>query len=131
MNKDQIPHVAGIVVRNDIFLFNRHQVRQQNIGIFRRRGHKVLNHHDHFALRIVLQNIVRFIDVRVLIGDGVTGIVPDELDRHVQFFLATHPITPGGHLRASYNGIGPAKAGDLRFDRVGQYRHTLNGNGIG
>ncbi|MNE54831.1 hypothetical protein D3C80_1496440 [compost metagenome] len=72
-----------------------------------------------------------FVDIGMLVGDGVTGIVPDELDRHIQFVLPTNPVAFGGHLRTAHYGIGPAKTGDLRFDRVCQYRHPLNGNGVG
>lgn len=34
LEENEISHVTGVVVRNNIFLLNGHQVWQQNVGIF-------------------------------------------------------------------------------------------------
>lgn len=34
LNKDELAHIAGVVIGNNIFLLDGHQVRQQNIGVF-------------------------------------------------------------------------------------------------
>src|SRR5690606_36492712 len=78
-----------------------------------------------------LQNIVGFVDVRVLINDRVTGVVPDELDGHVELLFTLHAIAGGGHLRTSGNGIVPGKTGDLRLHRVFRHRDALNSDGVG
>ena len=56
--------------------------------------------------------------------------VPDELNRHVQLIFPTHAVAKGGHLRSAGDGVRPAEAGDLRFDRIIRYRHTFDGNGV-
>ncbi len=33
LEENQVPHVAGVIVGDDIFLLNGHQVRQNNIGV--------------------------------------------------------------------------------------------------
>ena len=72
-----------------------------------------------------------FIDIGVLVDDGIARIVPDELNRHVQLIFPTHAVAHGGHLRPAGDGVRPAEAGDLRFDRVIRQRHTFNGDGVG
>ncbi|CAH0278609.1 hypothetical protein SRABI106_03226 [Rahnella aquatilis] len=131
LDENQIPHISGVVIWNNIFLLDGHKVRQQDVGVLRRGGHEVFQHDDHLALRVILQNIVGFIDVGMLVGDGITGIVPDEFDRHIQFVFAAHAIFRGSHLRATGNGISPAKTGNLCFDRIFQHGHAFNGDGIG
>ena len=131
LNKDEIAHIAGVVVGNNVFLLDGHQVRQQDIGVFGRGGHKVFDNHDRLALAFVLQDLVGLIDIGVLVNDGIAGVVPDEFNRHVQLLFPSNAVAGGGHLRAAIDGVGPAKAGDGGFDRVGQYRQAFNGDGIG
>ena len=38
---------------------------------------------NHFAFRFVLQNFMRFVDVRMLINQGISRVVPDELNGHI------------------------------------------------
>ena len=72
-----------------------------------------------------------FIDIGVLVDEGVARVVPDELNRHVQLILAAHAVAQGGHLRPTGDGVRPAEAGNLRFDRVIRQRHTFDGDGVG
>ncbi|MNN43831.1 hypothetical protein D3C81_1580920 [compost metagenome] len=61
----------------------------------------------------------------MLIDNAVTGIVPDHLDRHIQFIFAAHPVTQGRHFRAAFNRIGPHKHGDTGLHRVFQRWHAF------
>ena len=54
LQEDEVAHVAGVVVGDNILLLNGHQIRQQDVGVHRRRGHKVLNYHDRLALALIL-----------------------------------------------------------------------------
>ncbi|MNC31053.1 hypothetical protein D3C75_793610 [compost metagenome] len=72
-----------------------------------------------------------FIDVGMLVSNGVSGVVPDEFDGHIELIFATHTVTFGGHFWPASDGISPAKAGNLRFHRVRQHRHAFNGDGVG
>lgn len=72
-----------------------------------------------------------FIDIGVLVDEGIARVVPDELNRHVQLILAAHAVAQGGHLRTAGDSVRPAEAGNLRFDRVIRQRHTFDGDGVG
>jgi hypothetical protein len=51
---------------------------------------------------------VGFIDIGVLVDDGIARVVPDELNRHVQLILP-HAVAQGGHLRPAGDGVRPSK----------------------
>ena len=72
-----------------------------------------------------------FVDIGVLVDDGITRVVPDELDRHIELIFAAYAVAQGGHLRSTHDGIRPAEAGDLRFHRIFRQRHAFDGDGVG
>ena len=72
-----------------------------------------------------------FIDVGMLVNDGVASIVPQEFNRDRQLLFAAHAVAGGGHLRPASDSVGPAKAGDGGFYRILQHRQALNGDGVG
>ena len=72
-----------------------------------------------------------FVDIRMLVDEGIPGVVPDKLNRDIQLIFASDAVTQRGHLRAARDGVGPAKAGDGGFDRIDQHRQALNSQGIG
>ena len=84
-----------------------------------------VDHHNHLALLVVLQDFMGAVDFRVLVDETVAGVVPDHLDRHVQLVLTAHAVAQGGHFRATFNRIGPHKHGDAGLNRVIQRWHTF------
>ena len=56
VGKDHVGHIAAGGVQREVHLLRGGTVRQQNIGVFRRRRHVAVDYHDHFALLIVLQD---------------------------------------------------------------------------
>ena len=84
-----------------------------------------VDHHNHFALLVVLQNFMGAVDFRVLVDQAVTGVVPDHFDRHVQLIFAPNTVTQRGHFRAALDRVRPHKHGDAGLNRVIQRWHTF------
>ena len=80
---------------------------------------------DHLALLLVLEDFMRAINIRVLVNQTVTGIVPDHLNRNIELVFAAYAVTQGRHLRASLNRVRPHEHRDAGFNRVFQRWHTL------
>ena len=55
---------------------------------------------------------MRFVDVRMLINEGISRVVPDELNGHIQFIFVPDTVADCRHLRAMIDSICPAEAGD-------------------
>ncbi|MOA06219.1 hypothetical protein D3C78_1258500 [compost metagenome] len=108
-------------MRDQVFLLGWHQIGQQDVAVFGRRGHKVLDADDHFTLAVVLQDLVGTADIAMLVDQRITGVAPNKLDRHVQLVFATDAVTFGGHFRAAHDGVGPGKHRNLGLHRVGQH----------
>ncbi|MNS41886.1 hypothetical protein D3C72_742530 [compost metagenome] len=125
VGKDDIRHVAARGIQREVHLFGGRAVRQQNIGIFRRRGHVAVDHHYHLAFFVILKDVVGAVDIRVLVDNAVARIVPDHLNRHVQLIFPAHTVAQGGHFWAAFNRIGPHKHGDTGLDWIFQRRHTF------
>ena len=53
------------------------------------------------------------VDIRVLVNQTVTGIVPDHLNRNIELIFATNTVTQRSHLRTSLNGVRPHKHRDV------------------
>lgn len=47
---------------------------------------------SHFDLSCV-EFFMRFVDVRMLINEGISRVVPDELNGHIQFIFAADTVT--------------------------------------
>ena len=130
VGKDDIGHIAAGGVQREVHLLRGGTVRQQNIGVFRRRRHVAVDDHDHFALLIVLQDFVGAVDLGVLVDKAVPRVVPDHLDRHVELIFAAYAITQRGHFRTTFNRVGPHKHRDAGLYRVFQRRHALERQAI-
>ena len=125
VGEDDVGHVAAGSIQREVHLFGSGAVRQQDIGIFCRRCHVAVDHHDHFALLIILQDFMGAVDIRVLVNQTVTGIVPDHFNRDVQFIFTAHAVTQRRHLWTTFNRVGPHKHRDAGLNGVLQRRHTL------
>ena len=120
---DDKAHVAGIVVRDEVRLLDRHKIGQQHVGVLGGIGHERFPHHDELALAFVLQDLVRAIDVAVLVRDRVARVVEDHLDGHIELVLAAHAMGEFRHLGAVIDGISPGEGSDRRLHRVFVRRH--------
>ncbi|MNV42259.1 hypothetical protein D3C71_1339280 [compost metagenome] len=60
---DEVRHVGRLGIQTEIRLFGGGEVRQQDIGVFRGRGHVVIDHHDHFARLVILQDLMGPVDI--------------------------------------------------------------------
>ncbi len=63
IGKDNVGHVAAGGIQREIHLLGGGTVRQQNIGVLRRRGHMAIHHHYQLALFVVLQDFVGAVDL--------------------------------------------------------------------
>ena len=54
----------------------------------------------------------------MLDGIGVDSIGSDHLDRDVELVLTLHAVAGGGHLLATFDGLGPSEDGDRGVDGV-------------
>src|SRR5699024_2083772 len=116
--QDRVLHVAGTALLDDVLLFGGGRVRQDVVGVAG--GHTHLNVADDDEFRLVLpaQQLDRAIEVAVLVGIGVAAVGPDHLDRDVEFVLALHTVAGGGHLLATFDGLGPSEDRDRGLDGV-------------
>ena len=68
---------------------------------------------------------MRVVDVAMLIGQAVTGIVDHILDAGVQLVDVFHAPVLGRHVRAMLDGVGPHEARDGGLHRIGARRQGL------
>ena len=64
---------------------------------------------DHLALLLILQDFVRTVDIRVLVNQAVTSIVPDHFNRNIKLIFAANAVTQRRHLRTTLNSVRPHK----------------------
>ena len=62
VGKNHVGHVAAGSIEGKIHLLRGGTIRQQNIGIFRRRGHMAINDHNHLALFVILEDVMGTVD---------------------------------------------------------------------
>ena len=74
------PVVFGIAVSRHVELFGAHGVGEQYVGVLGRVRHEGVAHDDELALLLVGERFEDAVDVTVLVGDAVAGVVPEELD---------------------------------------------------
>ena len=109
-----------VVVRsaNQAQLLLAGQVRQKDVSVLARVGHEDVAAHDELALRFVNQHVVRVVDVGMLVGQSVAGIVEQELDAALQL-LGLHDA--GVQVRHGFrrlDGLVPQEERNLRAHRV-------------
>ena len=80
----------------------------------------VVDHHNHFALALIAQDLQSAVDLGMLIDQAVAGVVPDKFDRCFEPFSATDAVGFVGHFLSTPDGIGPEKHGDAGLHRVAQ-----------
>ena len=107
-----------VTVLDDVATFKVGDVWQEDVGVARRRGHVIVDHHNEFAERIVLQDLVRTAGIGVLVQGRCARIVPQELDRHIEFVRPLDAIGKGRHFLAAIDGVGPHETGNLHLDLV-------------
>ncbi len=105
------------------------QSRQQNIGVFCRRGHMTVDNDDHFAFLVILPRISVGAVVWLLVNQTVASMDSESFDRHVSLsFPARHHATPS--FRAAFQWHRSHKHGDAGFNRIFQRGHTFKWRGI-
>ena len=131
--EDGIAHVAGRALLDDVLLLRGGAIREDVIGVAGGDGHLDIGNDDELGLRVVAKELRRAVDVRVLVGQRIAGVLPDHLDRHVQLVLAAHAVPILGHLRAVVDGVGPAEHGNRRLHGVFRIRveRVLHGQAVG
>ncbi len=110
--------VFGVALRPHVQLLGAHGVGQQNVGVLGGVGHHGVPHQDELQLALVCQNVVRVVDVAVLVRDAVARVVPQELDVVVQLVGAHDAGVGGRHLLAVVHGVDPLVHRDGRLDGV-------------
>lgn len=80
----------------------------------------VIDHHNHLARLVILQDLVSAVDFGMLVDQAVARIVPNELDGRLQLVHAADPVPGRGHFGTARNGICPQEHGDGSLNRVGQ-----------
>ena len=74
------PVVLGVAVGRHVELLGAHGVGKQYVGVLGRVRHEGVAHDDELALLLVGERLEDAVDVTVLVGDAVAGVVPEELD---------------------------------------------------
>ena len=125
IGENHIGHVAAGGIQREVHLLRGGAVRQQNVRVFRRGSHMAVDDDDHLGFVLILQDFMRTVDIRMLVNQAVTGIVPDHLNRNIKLVFTAYPVTQGRHLRASLNRVRPHEHRNAGFNRVFQRRHTF------
>ena len=124
-------HVRVVAAGADLrHLLEAEQVGQQDVGVFGGVRHGRLPHHDELALALVGKDVVRVVDVAMLVRQAVAGVVQHALDVLVELVGARHGGVERRHLGAMVDGLGEQEHGDLRLDGVVTGRQGLQADGV-
>ena len=108
----------GVTLSLHVELLGTHGIGQKDVGVFRRIGHNGIPYQNELAFGFIDKNVVRVVDIAMLIGQAVARIIPDKFEIALKLFSAHDAGVGCSHFMTMIDSVNPLVYRDGGFHRI-------------
>ena len=108
----------GVTLMIHIELLGTHGIGKEDVGVFRRIGHNGIPYQNELAFGFIDKNVVRMVDIVMLIGQTVARIIPDKFEIALKLFSAHDAGIGCSHFMTVIDSVNPLIYRDGGFHRI-------------